>query len=522
MTFSAPYTPHPTPHTPLLLAIDLGTSSVKVLLVAADGAVVGRGEAAYPILHPQPGQAEQDPAAWWAATCQAVRAAVDLDHAERVAAIGLSGQMHGTVLLNRQGELLAPAVIWPDQRSQAEVQAITAQIGPQALLELTGSPVATGFQSATLAWFRRHRPDLWAAIGQVLLPKDYLRWRLTGRYTSDPSDAAGTLLLDVQRRDWSPVLLAALALDPAWLPPIQPAHSIAGELLPAAANELGLAAGLPVVTGGGDTPCSALGAGALDPSTLLLTLSTGGQLLLPSRRVAVDRQGRIHTFCAALEPGEGRAGWYQMGALLAAGLALRWLRDQCFGLTGADAYTQMTAWAAETPPGAEGLIFLPYLVGERTPHMDPQARALFLGLTLQHERGVLVRAVLEGVTLAAYDAYMVLAELGAAPERIVLAGGGARSPLWRQMVADVFGAPVLPLAVDEQSALGAALLAGAGLGWFDLADTARRWAVCGAPVEPDLSRHAFYQERLSLFRQAYQLNRDLFRELTALRPPARP
>jgi xylulokinase len=439
-----------------------------------------------------------------------------------VAAIGLSGQMHGTVLLDRQGRILAPAVIWPDQRSQAEVQEMTTAIGPQALIELTGSPVATGFQAATLAWFRRHRPDLWASIGQVLLPKDYLRWRLTGRYATDPSDAAGTLLLDVRRRAWSPALLAWLEIDPAWLPPIQPAHSVAGELLPAPAVELGLPPGLPVVMGGADTPCSALGAGAIDSSTLLLTLSTGGQLLLPSRQVAVDRQGRTHTFCAALEPGEGRAAWYQMGALLAAGLALRWLRDQVFGLNGVDAYTQMTAWAAATAPGAEGLIFLPYLVGERTPHMDPQARGVFLGLTLQHGRGALVRAVMEGVTLAAYDAYTVLAELGAAPARIVLAGGSARSALWRQIAADVFGAPVLPLAVDEQSALGAALLAGAGLGLFDLATTAQAWARTGPPVEPDPSRHAFYQRRLSLFRQAYMRNRELFRELSAgeISPPS--
>lgn len=502
-----------TPADPLLLALDLGTSSVKVILVTPGGQVVGRGTGDYAIRSPQPRQAEQDPGDWWAAVSQAVRAAVTPAHAPRVAAIGLSGQMHGTLLLDRQGELLAPAVIWPDQRSQAEVRAITAEIGAEALIDLTGSPLATGFQAATLAWLRHHRPDLWAKIGHILLPKDYLRWRLTGRFATDPSDAAGTLLLDVRRRAWSPALLDRLALDPDWLPPIRPAASVAGELTHAAAQVLGLRPGIPVITGAADTPCSALGAGVLTPDTLLLTLSTGGQLLLPAQTVAVDRRGRIHTFCSALEPTPQQAGWYQMGALLAAGLALRWLRDQVLGLDGPDAYTRMTAWAADVPPGSEGLLFLPYLVGERTPHMDPQACGAFLGLTLQHGRAALVRAVLEGVGLAAYDAYAVLAELGAAPSRIVLAGGGAASPLWRQIIADIFGAPVHPLARQEQSALGAALLAGAGLGLFDLVAQAQAWAVYAPVVGADPARHAFYQTRLPLFRAAYRNNRDLFRGL---------
>lgn len=503
------------PADPLLIAIDLGTSSVKVILVTTDGEIVGRGSADYSIHHPHPQHAEQDPRDWWAAVVQAVRAAVSPDQAARAAAIGLSGQMHGTVLLDHTGDLLAPAIIWPDQRSQAEVQAITETLGAERLIDLAGSPVATGFQAATIAWLRRHQPDLWGRIGQILLPKDMLRHRLTGRYATDPSDAAGTLIFDVRRRTWSPALIDLLGINLTWLPPIQPSASIAGELTRAAADALGLPPGLPVITGAADTACSALGAGALASDTLLLTLSTGGQLLLPIEQVAVDPRGRTHTFCSALEPGDDRAAWYQMGALLAAGLALRWLRDQVLGLRGPDAYVQMTAWAADVPPGADGLIFLPYLVGERTPHMDAQARGAFLGLALHHDRGALVRAVLEGVSLAAYDAYTVLAELGACPSRIVLAGGGAASPLWRQIVADVFGAPVHPLAAQEQSALGAALLAGAGLGLFDLTAQARAWSRYAPPVDPDPARHALYQDRLPHFRAAYHNNRALFQAVAS-------
>ncbi len=422
--------------------------------------------------------------------------------------------MHGTVLLGAQGDVLAPAIIWPDQRSVAQVQEITAQIGLARLTALTGSPVATGFQAATLLWVRQQRPDLWRRIAHVLLPKDYVRWRITGEFATDASDGSGALLLDVQRRAWSPELLDALGIDAAWLPPVQPSGAIAGVLTAQAAAELGLAAGVPVAVGAADTPCSALGAGVVEPGTLLLTLSSGGQLLQPLAAPRVDALGRIHTFCAALEPDTG-AGWYQMGAILAAGLALQWLRDNVLRLHGADAYAQITAWAGESPVGAGGLLFLPYLSGERTPHMDPHARGALLGLTSRHGPQEIARAVLEGVTLACYDAYSVLAELGAHPDAVVLAGGGATSAVWQQIVADVFGLPVRPLAVSEQSALGATILAGASLGWFEAAAAARAWASYGPEVQPDAARHARYQVLFELFRAAYRHNVALNRSLAA-------
>ncbi|MBN1993136.1 MAG: xylulokinase [Anaerolineae bacterium] len=501
-----------------LLAIDLGTSSVKVLLAAETGKILGQGNAEYPIHRPQPDWAEQNPDDWWRATITAIHQVLSSVGRKSVslAAIGLSGQMHGTVLLDKEDKLLGPAIIWPDQRSQRQVQEVTNLVGAEHLIELTGSPVATGFQAATLRWLQQNDPDRWQKIETILLPKDYLRWRLIGEYNTDPSDGSGTLLFNIHERDWSAEILAVLGLDRANLPPVQSAGRIAGTLTRRAAETLGLAPDIPVVTGAADTACAALGAGIVDTQTLLLTISTGGQIVLPALNVHVDRRGRVHTFCGALPPGPEQAGWYQMAALLSAGMTLRWLRDEILGLWGEKAYQQMTAWAEKVPPGAKGLLFLPYLAGERTPHMDPQARGLFLGLTASHGQAELVRAVMEGVALACYDAYQVLAELGARPNRIIMAGGGAGSRLWQHIVADVFNLPVQRLEVSEQSALGALLLAGGGVGLFEPGPTAQTWAAYGPAVAPNKRRHAFYQELLPLFRSTYQKHREDFLQLQSL------
>lgn len=496
------------------LGLDLGTSSVKALVVDATGAIHGRGSAAYAIDYPRPDYAEQDPAAWWRATGEATRqAVVEAGNGERIAAIGLAGQMHGTVLLGETGDVLAPAVIWADQRTTREVAEIAVLVGAERLIEVCGSAVATGFQAATIRWVQRERPELWARTRTILTPKNFLGRRLTGVVATEPSDASGTLLLDVRRRDWSPEVLAALEIPIERLPPVRGSTEVIGRLGVEAAAVLGLPGGVPVVAGAGDAPAAALGAGVVGPETMLLALSTGAQVLVPTAEARVDRRGRAHTFCGALPPGPGRAGWYQMGATLSAGLAMRWLRDRVFALAGADADERMAAWAEEAPLGAGGLLFLPYLVGERTPLMDPGARGAFVGLAARHGRAELVRATMEGVTLAAADAYGVLREIGAAPERIALAGGGARSAVWRGIVADVFGLPVVPLASVEQSALGAALLAGAGIRAFDPAETSRRWAGYGDPVEPNPERHDRYVELLELFRRAYRASRGIVGEL---------
>lgn len=493
-----------------LLGIDLGTSSVKVVLASLEGAVVAAAGAEYSILQPQLQHAEQEPGDWWAAVVQSVRQVVGAAPAGEIAAIGLSGQMHGVVFLDAGGQLLSPAVIWPDGRSGRQVKEITELVGAERLYSITGSPLSTGFLAATVRWVQQNAPDLWRKVAMLLLPKDYLRWRMTGRFATDPSDAAGSLLFDERRRAWSDELLALLEIDAALLPPVQPSAQIAGPLSAGAAAELGLAAGIPVVTGAADTACSSLGAGALTPDRLLLSISTGGQLVQPVESVQVDRRGRIHTFCSALEPGAGQAGWYQMGATLSAGMALRWLRDNLLGWQGTDAYERMNAAAASSPRGAQGLLFLPYLVGERTPHMDPNARGAFWGLTLRHGQGDLVRALQEGVTMGVYDAYTVLAELGVQAQSIILAGGGAKSSLWRQIVADVFNMSVQPLLTSQQSAIGAVLLAGAGAGLFDLGETARNWAQLGEVTEADAAAHAFYSERFSAFQSLYTRNKGHF------------
>jgi len=493
-----------------LLGIDLGTGAVKALLVSIDGHVAGAASAEYPILNPQPLFAEQNPDDWWHATVLAVRSLMAERRGAKIAAIGLSGQMHGTVLLDKAHRPLAPAVIWPDQRSQRQVEEITALVGAERLYQITGSPVSTGFQAASVRWFQQEAPALWKQVRTILLPKDYLRWRLTSVIAADPSDGSGALLLDEERRSWSSELLELLDIAPNLMPPLQPSDQIAGHLTADAAEELGLAAGIPVVTGAADTACGALGAGAVGPDRLLLSISTGGQLMQPVESVVSDRRGRIHTFCAALEPAPNRAGWYQMGATLCAGMALRWLRDSVLEWHYADAYDVMNVAAEGAPPGCQGLIFLPYLVGERSPHMDPTARGAFYGLTLRHGQGDMVRAVMEGATFACYDAYQVLAELGVRSERITLAGGGAKSTLWRQIVADIFNRPVQPLLTTEQSALGAALLAGGGISLFDVAETAQRWAQLGPIVYPDGERHAFYAERFAAFQGVYARNKGNF------------
>jgi xylulokinase len=487
----------------VFLGIDLGTSSVKVLAVDADGEVRGAGSADYPVLYPRPGWAEQDVESWWTATTEAVQKAVGWAGAAQIAGIGFSGQMHGAVFLGERDVPLDPAIIWADQRSSRQVAEITAKVGAERLIGIAGSPLATGFMAASAAWMREERASIWWRTKRLLSPKDEIRRRLTGTVATDPGDGAATLLFDGRWRNWSPELLDATETPSIMLAPVKPATAMAGEVTADAAEMLGVAAGTPVVTGSGDAPCGLLGAGITDPETMLLSLSTGAQVMAPSEAFTPDLSGRTHTFCSALEPGPGRPGWYQMGATLVAGMAMRWLRDEMLQLPPVGAYERMTAAAATSPLGARGLLFLPYLVGERSPHMDPRARGAFLGLAAHHDQGDVVRAVMEGVTLACRDAFAALQEAGAAPRRIVVSGGGARSPFWRQMVADVFGLPVFALATSDQAAMGAALLALSGVTGADAVATAQSWARYGPASEPNMALHARYNELFELFREAY-------------------
>jgi xylulokinase len=486
------------------LGIDLGTSSVKALVVDVEGNVRGTGSAEYPILRPYPGWAEQDPDAWWSAAVEAVQQAVGWSGSLSIAGIGFSGQMHGAAFLGENDRPLYPAVIWADQRSSRQATEVTERFGAERLIEIAGSPLVTGFMAATAVWMREEKSSVWWRTKRMLSPKDEIRRRITGLVATDPGDGSATLLFDARWRNWSPALLDATEVASILLAPVKSSSAIAGEVTQEVAEELGIPPGTPVVTGTGDAPSGLLGAGIVDPETMLLSLSTGAQVMIPAEEFRPDLTGRTHTFCSALDPGAGRPGWYQMGATLVAGMAMRWLRDEMLRLPAAGAYERMTGWAERAPLGARGLLFLPYFVGERTPHMDARARGAFVGLTAQHDSGDLVRALMEGVTFACHDAYSALREVGAKPERIVMAGGGARSPLWRQIVADVFDLPVYALAMTDQAAMGAALLAATAVRENDPIETAQAWARYGPTAEPNAERHAQYQELYEIFREAYE------------------
>ena len=502
--------------TGLLLGVDLGTSGARALLVDAKGGVAGRGTAEYPTFHPMPGQSEQDPDAWWEAIARAVREAVgEAGPAHAVDAMAVSGQMHGTVLLGPDRQPLGPAIIWADQRAHEDAARISAAVGEPRMLDMIGGPLAAGFQAATIGWLRRAHPETWEGVRRVLLPKDEVRLRLTGEVATDPSDASGTGLFDQRSRGWSRRILDAVGIDASFLAPVIPSAARAGVLSLGAAEALGLRPGIPVATGAGDTASALLGAGVTAPDSVLLAIGTGGQVAAPMTRMRVDPAGRTHALCTAIEPERG-AAWYQLAATLSAGMSLRWLRDAVLAPGEGVDYDDMAGWAARVPPGAGGLLFLPYLVGERTPHMDPLARGAFLGLTAAHGRGHLVRAVLEGVTFALADAHRVLASAGAGEGSLVFAGGGARSPLWRQIVADVFGVRVAVHGGDVPSALGAALLAGEAAEWFDAAEASRSWAGAAETVEPDAERRATYEEIAELWRAAYRNNRAAFVRLAAI------
>jgi len=500
-----------------ILGIDLGTGSAKALVVDRDdGRLLGEASAAYPTHRPEPGAAEQSPDEWWRATIYAVRRAISAAGNPAIDAIGLSGQMHGTVTLDAERRASAPAIIWADQRSALDAIALTEELGSR-LIEIAGSPIAPGFQAATIHWMRRVQPERWETTAFALLPKDYIRLQLTGDLVTDPSDASGTLLFDVNRREWSPELMAAAGVDRSQLPDIAPSTARTGTLSRQAGLTLGLLPGIPVAGGAADAPAAALGAGVIRPGELLLTLSSGAQAYTPVNVPAIHASGQLHTFATPFDGSHQVARFYTMGATLNAGLALTWLRDQVLGLTDDDALERISAWAANGPVGSDGLIFLPYLSGERTPLFDTSARGAFLGLSAEHGPDAIARSVFEGISLALFDAWEVVqAETAATPDQIVLAGAGARSLLWPQLIADLFGLPVRVVSGGDQSAFGAAILASSSIG-ADPVELADRWVRYELELEPDSVAHARYLELKPLFRDAYRANKVIFERLARWR-----
>jgi xylulokinase len=498
------------------LGLDLGTTGVKVLAVAPDGEIVASASEEYPLYHPEVGWSEQDPADWWAGTTAAVESvladpAVDAD---AVDAVGLTGQMHGSVFLDEAGEVLRPAILWNDTRTTAQCERIHETVGEERLLELASNPAFEGFTAPKILWVQANEPGVFERTDRILLPKDYLRYRLTDGFATDVSDASGTLLLDVGERDWSAELLEALEIPRSTLPEVYESPEVTGTVTEAAAEATGLPAGTPVVAGAGDNAAGAVGTGVIGDGDAWGSIGTSGVVFVATDEELTDPGGRAHTFCHAV-PGM----WHVMGVMLAAGGAFRWFADTLGGpeaqvaefLDEDDQYDLLTREAASVEPGSEGLVFLPYIDGERTPHRDADARGVFFGLSSRHEKPHLVRSVMEGVTYGLRDSLGIVRELGVEVTELKASGGGAKSPLWRQIQADVLDADILTPAVDEGPAYGAALLAGVGAGTYPDVETACERAVAVTErVEPDDTARRVYDEYYEVFRSLYPALEESF------------
>ena len=457
----------------------------------------------YPIHTPQPGYAEQDPEDYWRATVLAVRQVIQTADTNAITAIGFSGQMHGTILLNRAHAPISPAIIWADARTGHEAADLVQRVPHWA--QIAGTNPAPGFQIATLAWIAAHRPDWLAQTAHVILPKDYVRLKMTGDIHTDISDAASTGAFDVAHGIWSRSLIEAAGVSSDIFPTVAASSQVVGMLRDAAANELGLPRGIPVVTGCADQPAQAIGSGLVKPGIGSVTIGTGGQVFVPYQPAGpLQTDPRIHVFNHAVPQ-----MWYVLGAILSAGSSLRWLRDLVGLHDTPNAYTLLSDEAARVPVGAQGLRYLPYLFGERTPHMDAQASGAWIGLRYHHTRGHLARAVMEGVSFGLRDALTLALSLGASVDMLVIAGGGAESVVWRQILTDVLGVPLQKSRQKEQACLGAAVLAGVGSGVYaDLPLACARLVQYDAPTLPDPERHTWYEEAYAQYRGLYPLLRD--------------
>jgi xylulokinase len=496
---------------PLVVGIDVSTTATKAVLVDEAGAVRGVGISEYGFSVPRPLWSEQDPRGWWDGAQRAVPEAL---HAagvggDAVAAVGLTGQMHGLVLLDAAGEVLRPAILWNDQRTAAECDAIRRAIGTERLIRITGNDALTGFTAPKLVWVRDREPDVWRRVAHVLLPKDYVRLRLTGDYAMDKADGSGTLLFDLAARDWSDEVLLALDVDRGWMPPTFEGPTVTGTVSPAAAAPTGLRAGTPVVAGGGDQSANAVGVGVVAPGAMALSLGTSGVVFAATDRPLFEPHGRVHAFCHAVP-----RRWHMMSVMLSAAGSLRWFRD---ALAPGIAYGQLDVEAAEAPPGAGGLLFLPYLSGERSPHPDPLARGAFVGLTLSHDRRHMTRAVMEGVAYGLRDGLDLILEAGTpAPAQIRASGGGLASPLWRQILADVLRSDIYVPSTTEGAAYGAAVLASVGAGWFPTVEEACAELVGARAIAspgPDTARYA---DGHAIYRELYPALADTFRRLSSI------
>jgi xylulokinase len=493
----------------LLAGLDVGTTGIRVVVIDESGRVRTVAAASYPLHQPRPGWVEQDPEDWWRGTEVALARAVEAVGEGEIVGIGLAGQMHGAVFLDAAHQVIRPAILWNDQRTFAQCRRMTELIGERRLLEVAGNPALTGFQAPKILWLRDEEPGCFRRVARVLLPKDYVRLRLTGEFATDASDASGTLLLDLRRRDWAQPLLDALEIPRDWLPLVREATEATGTVRAAVASSLGLGLGVPVAAGGGDNAAAAVGTAVVEPGRVSCSIGTSGVLFAHTAALTPDLSGRVHAFCHAVP-----SAYHLMGVTLSAGGSLRWWRDLLKGAGGTDDYDRLVAAAAAVPVGADGLLFLPYLNGERTPHLDPLARGQFFGLTSRHTHAHLTRAVMEGVLFSLRDALQAMRSLGLTPTEVRATGGGARNPLWLRLTADVLGLPVHRTQVEEGAAYGAALLAGVAAGVYrDLEEACSLVALRSEVVEPDPAQVAAYEQLHQLYQELYPATAEIAHRL---------
>ncbi len=500
------------PKQALFLGIDVSTTGVKALLIDATGRVISSATSPLSLSTPHPLWSEQDPLDWWAGAVSSIRQALAQGGAsgEDVRAVGLTGQMHGLVLLDAQDRVLRPAILWNDQRTGAECEEIIRRLGFERLLLITGNKPVTGFTAPKILWVRKHEPRIYARVAHILLPKDYVRFRLSGDYAVDKADGAGMHLFDLKQRDWSQEVLAALEIPPAWMPKTYEGPQITGVVHARAAAETGLRPGTPVAAGGGDQSAQAVGVGAIAEGIVALTLGTSGVVFATTAGPYIEPQGRLHAFCHAVPD-----AWHFMGVMLSAAGSLQWYRD---ALAPGAAYDDLLAPCLQVPPGCEGLFFLPYLTGERTPHPDPLARAAFVGLTVRHSQAHMTRAVLEGVAFGLRDNMELIRQAGTGSiHEVRVSGGGAKSPLWRQILSDVLDSELVTVNTTEGAAFGAALLAGVGAGaWGSVAESCQATIHATSRTTPDPGAVERYEAAYRLFRELYPALKPAFDRIAGL------
>lgn len=489
---------------PHYMGIDISTTSAKAIVIDDTGTVLAIGSTSQPVSQPKPLWSEQDPADWWSGVQSSIRKALDEANlsGEAIVGIGLTGQMHGLVMLDDVGKVLRPAILWNDQRTQTQCDWMTERIGFDRLIELTGNQALTGFTAPKLLWVRDNEPDVYRRCAQVLLPKDYIRYKLTGEFGTDLAGASGTSMLNVAERNWSGEVLDALEIPRAWLPDVHEGTTVTGRISNDAADLTGLSVGAPVVAGGGDQAAGAVGMGCVTPDTVGVTVGTSGVVFAPLAEYAYEPQGLLHAFCHAVPN-----TWHFMGVMLSAAGSLSWYKDT---LAPEMSYDDLLAEAADIPAGSDGLYFLPYLSGERTPYPDPDARGAFIGLTTRHTRAHMTRAVLEGVAFGLKDIFSLIAETGLPDDvKARISGGGARSPFWQQIIADVLNVPLLNVNTPEAGAFGAATLAAVGVGAFEsVYDATTALVQMGGTVHPG-ANVSTYAERYPTYHSLYPALKDV-------------